>query len=159
MLTEASLLIRCMGQVASVSFFFVAPLSPPPPHFGEQKKELFRHNERDSRGFCRITRSQYITCQKPGWEKRLYPSHMIVMKNELCLSTRDISSRRESRLSSRSLSFIMIISALVLRAVILLITNVGIICHCQCGIFPNLQESEIRGYKTDAFIMMTTIFS
>lgn len=39
---------------------------PPPPRFGEQKKELFRHNERDSRGFCRITRSQYIICQKPG---------------------------------------------------------------------------------------------
>lgn len=37
----------------------------------------------------------------------------------------------------------MIISALV-EAVILLITIVEIICHCQCGILLNLQESEIR---------------
>ena len=52
----------------------------------------------------------------------------------------------------------MIIGALVLQAVILLITIVGIICHCQHGIFPNLQESEIQGYKTDVLIVTTTIF-
>lgn len=61
------------------------------------------------------------------------------------------SFRRESRLSSHLLSFITVISALV-EAVILLITVVGIVCHCQHSIFPNLQESKIRGYRIDAFI-------
>lgn len=51
------------------------------------------------------------------------------------------SFRRESRLSSRSLSFIMVISAPV-EAVIPLITIVGIICHCRCDFFPDPQESE-----------------
>lgn len=67
------------------------------------------------------------------------------------------SFRRESRLSSRLLSFIIVISALV-EAVILLITIVGIIYHCQCGIFPNLQESEIRGYKTECFYCDKNLF-
>lgn len=80
------------GTGCICEFLLRRPSIFPSPRFGEQKKELFRHNERDSRGFCRITRSQYIICQKPGWEKRLYPSHMIVMKNELCLSTRNIRS-------------------------------------------------------------------
>lgn len=49
------------------------------------------------------------------------------------------SFRRESRLSSRPLSFIMVISALV-EAVILLITIVEIICHCHCDIFLSFKN-------------------
>lgn len=40
MLTEASLLARCMGQVASVSFFFVAPL-PPRRRASENRKKNY----------------------------------------------------------------------------------------------------------------------
>jgi len=60
------------------------------------------------------------------------------------LVNKEHSFRRESCLSSRLLSFIMIISVLV-EAVIQLITIVRIICHYQCDISPNLQESKIRG--------------
>lgn len=76
---------RCMGQVASVSLSSlprrsllpIPSISPPPPRFGEQKKELFRHNERVSPGAFveSLSRSQYITCaqkSRPG-EKRLPP--------------------------------------------------------------------------------------
>lgn len=68
------------------------------------------------------------------------------------------SFRRESRLSSRPLSFITVISALV-EAAILLITIVEIICHCRCDFFPNLRESEDPRVQNQCFYRDKDLFS
>lgn len=94
MLTEASLLTRYMGQV--VSEFLLRRLSissflcP-----GEQKKNYLGITSEALETFVESFSRSISPARKASREKRLYPSYMMVMKNELCLSTGNVCVRKE----------------------------------------------------------------
>lgn len=165
MLTEAYLLTRYMGQVASVSFFYFTLLYlrslPPPPSPAaskNRKKNYLGITSETHEAFIESLGRSISPARNLAEKNDSASPRMIVMKNELCLSTGNISSKE--KVAYRTFTSLITVISMLVEAVIQLITVVLNIRHCHTQRYLSfyLQKSDkSQEYHFNAFIATTDL--